>query len=558
MARLSRKLRIGEKIGFGFGLVGFIFLGVIWQYHRTLQEALVDYHRLDDVYEARKALALRIQSDMLRAQRSQRDFILTRDPTFSQRALADLDAARAATAEMGDIDASTGPMAERMTHLIDAYEERFGAVVEAWRSKGLDHDSGLQGAFRDSVHELEDMAGRFKVDRLYLLLLQIRRSEKDLGLRREDQYRERVFQLIQEFSRQVAASELANGLKTRLFHEIEVYRETFAQYAVNVLEGAEIGGGKGPFRQAAHRIEALLESHYLSGLGEKILQVRRREKDYLLRLDKQYVTMTLRHLDEITREVEISAIAAADKKHFTRLLEKYRKDFLALVDQNDRIAQLANEMQTAVAEIVRLVEENVSDADRAMTDMRMTIDESTVRNERIMLWLVATATALGVLLAFAITRGIVRPLRRMADLLDRLASEEPTERVPFFPGGRDEVNAMAGSVNAIADHKAGFIAWWKASMQEADACRRLEGLLSGPHSTAAREEAGSALRQAVELRKGLLQEQYRKLHQLHEWIIERAEELLRRNPTGRTEIALNTIRYSARSAQTLLEMAGTP
>ena len=36
MGTLARKLRIGEKIGFGFGIVGLLFLGVVWQYHDTL------------------------------------------------------------------------------------------------------------------------------------------------------------------------------------------------------------------------------------------------------------------------------------------------------------------------------------------------------------------------------------------------------------------------------------------------------------------------------------------------------------------------------------------
>ena len=40
MGKWSRSLRIGEKIGFGFGIVGLLFLGVIWGYHSTLQQAL--------------------------------------------------------------------------------------------------------------------------------------------------------------------------------------------------------------------------------------------------------------------------------------------------------------------------------------------------------------------------------------------------------------------------------------------------------------------------------------------------------------------------------------
>jgi len=58
-----------------------------------------------------------------------------------------------------------------------------------------------------------------------------------------------------------------------------------------VLAQQDIRGGTGPFRQAAHRIEAILQAHYVPDRERNILQLRRREKDYLLRDDKQYVEM---------------------------------------------------------------------------------------------------------------------------------------------------------------------------------------------------------------------------------------------------------------------------
>ena len=47
------------------------------------------------------------------------------------------------------------------------------ALKHLWRpgeKKGLDHNSGLQGRFRDRAHELEDLADNFKVGSLYLQL----------------------------------------------------------------------------------------------------------------------------------------------------------------------------------------------------------------------------------------------------------------------------------------------------------------------------------------------------------------------------------------------------
>jgi methyl-accepting chemotaxis protein len=203
---------------------------------------------------------------------------------------------------------------------------------------------------------------------------------------------------------------------------------------------------------------------------------------------------------------------------------------------------------------VGLVEANVKSADRAMNATRANIDEVTTRNEQAMFWVVVVATLLGVFLAFSITVSIVRPMRRMAGLLDRLASEQPADRVPFFPGGRDEVNLMAGSVNAMADHKAGFIDWWKATMREADACERLQELMRQPRALDERLQVEEELRQSVLARKELLREQHQSIHRLVDRIIDRAEVLLEDARPGSNEVALNTIRYSARSVQTKLEM----
>ena len=552
MGKWARKLRIGEKIGFGFGIVGLLFVGVIWGYHNTLQQALTDYRQLHDIHGARKSEAMLIESSMLRAQHAEKSFVLSRDEAYASEVDVNLQQALASVARMRAIGEDSDW--ERMGELIGVYGRRFQDVVDAWRLKGLDHNSGLQGAFRDSVHELEDMAEKFKVDRLYLALLQIRRGEKDLGLRREALYRDRVLQLVQDFSAGVAASGLDQDLKARLVHEISIYRETFGQYARTVLGDPQPHAGKGPFRQAAHRIEDLLRAHYLSGLGEDILQLRRREKDYLLRDDKQYVEMAIKELDRMSAQVNRSEIAQGDEKHFLFLLENYRRDFLALVSQNDRIERLSGEMLAAVAEIAGLVEGKVAHAEQAMTATRLNIDSVTTRNERAMLWVVVIATLLGVFLAFAITVSIVGPLLRMAGLLDRLAAEQPAERMAFFPGGRDEVNLMAGSVNAMADHKAGFIDWWKATMREADACEKLQRLMRDSADSALLAEAGTELRESRWEKEELLQEQHHTIHQLVGRIIDKAEILLEDARPGSQEVGLNTIRYSARSIRTKLEM----
>ncbi|MCB1831511.1 MAG: hypothetical protein KDI35_15820, partial [Gammaproteobacteria bacterium] len=494
MGKIARSLRIGEKIGFGFGLVGAIFLAVIWQYHDTLQRSLEDYRTLQNVYVAKKVDTLKIESSMREARRAEKEFLLHRKEDSAREVDNQLQQALLTNADLSAIDPESTPVAKRIRTQIEIYRQMFQATVDAWRKKGLDHNSGLQGAFRDAVHELEAMAGHFNVDNLYLQLLQIRRGEKDLGLRREQQYVERVLGLLDGFAVKTAASGLEEKVKTQLLEEIKTYRVSFEEYSNIALSNADIGGGKGPFRQTAHRIEAILNSHHIPDLESKILQLRRREKDYLLRDDKIYVDMALTELNRIHTLVNPSAIAPEQKELFLGLLKNYRRDFLALVEQNELIERMTAEMNQADSEISKLTGSTVKTADQAMQRMAAEIEASTAEKEQLMLWWVAVATALGVLFAVSITLRIVRPLRSMAGILDQLAYEVPSERLPFYPEGRDEVNMMAGSVNTMADNKARFINWWKSSMREAAACDNLVTALKNRAGDPARKEAEKEFR----------------------------------------------------------------
>ncbi len=117
------------------------------------------------------------------------------------------------------------------------------------------------------------------------------------------------------------------------------------------------------------------------------------------------------------------------------------------------------------------MEANLAEAMQLMQAMSSEIADTSAARARASLLAAAAAAALGTLFAILITIRIVRPVRSMAGLLDRLTRENPTDRMPTDPHGRDEINAMAVAVNTMADHKATFSKWWRSSMQEAIALR---------------------------------------------------------------------------------------
>jgi PAS domain S-box-containing protein len=467
MVRFFNNLRMGEKIGLGFGLVGLLFLGVIWQYQMTLTQSLSDYQRLLDVFEAKKSLTLNIELFLLEARRAEKDFLIHRKEAAADKVTQYVGRIRQEAVKLKKIDADALAVGEQISKFMKTYHTRFEALVAAWRKKGLDHNAGLQGRFRDRAHELEDLADNFKVGSLYLQLLQIRRGEKDLGLRHERQYYVQVLELINGFKEKISISELEKGLTIRLYKEIDVYRNAFAKYAQDALADKNINGGKGPFRNAAHRIEDLLKTHYVPDLEKNILQLRRREKDYLLRHDKQYVRMAQEEIQTLRSQVSQSGISAGNKQKFNALLDSYETDFLALVKKNDIIGRLVMEMNDAARQITQIVEHNVETSDRTMQETTETINAESQANSRLMLIVVFVALLLGISFAVFITRYITHSLHRIGTVLSRIAHSDPTDRVPVT-GGRDELDAMGAAVNTMSDQMERLIAWSMATCREDD------------------------------------------------------------------------------------------
>ncbi|MBK7673354.1 MAG: hypothetical protein IPJ27_00500 [Candidatus Accumulibacter sp.] len=491
MDKLSSKLRIGEKIGIGFALVGLLFVGVIWHDHRTLRSVLGDYHQLHAVFEVRKSLAVEIEIEMAAARDAEKSFLIHRQERFASEVDQRLQNLHEKVTALAAVDQQSRQTADEIQRLLRIYEESFHAVADAWRSMGLDENSGIQGAFREKIHRLHELSAQYNVDRLYTVLLQIRRSEKDLALRQDPAYRERVRTMIPELRQLIERSELPDTAKQKLLAELTIYAKTFEPYAESALK-ASSGGGTGPFRDAAHRIEAILDAHRVPNLETSVLKLRRWEKDFLLRGGENYPSMLVETARTMRAQIAESPLPVADKALLISLLRDYQRSFLVLVSQRASIVTLTREMDAAADQVAPLITANVDQANQMMAARVGEIAETSQASVRLGLIVTACAIALGILVAVFITARIVRPVRQMAGLLDDLAYGTPTARVPTVPGGRNEINAMGESLNTLLDHRATFLGWWKASMNELNARRDLDSATS----EAARDEAITELRAA--------------------------------------------------------------
>ncbi len=450
MIRISffENLPVGRKIALGFGLTSFLFLIVIWQYHENLFQALARSDRLQSVQGAIKYHSLNIHRYMLEARRSEKDFLVRKQPEYAERVKQHVELVLAEAAAFEKVEETEGGRrtALRIQDLMRSYYEDFQEIVRAWKRKGLNHDSGLQGQFRKSIHEVEERAHDFKTSALYLTLLQIRRAEKDLGLRSNEEYIARVRNLVDSFHEQVRESSLDSQTKSTLADVVDSYLRHFEIYATKVMRGKETKGGKGPFRDIAHQLEASLQKRYVPDLEKDILTLRRWEKDYLLRQDREYAERVHSAVKAIQDNIASSQILVENKKLLTELVDRYEKDFRALVEEDNRIITLTARMRNSVHKIEPLVEANVRDAIVLMERETEEIRTTSINRSMLALGLSLLALLVAIFFAVVITRRITSPLSTLMSVAEILTDDE---QVSEDLGHKDEVRALAAAMGRM-------------------------------------------------------------------------------------------------------------
>ncbi|MGN7613666.1 hypothetical protein ACQZV8_16465 [Magnetococcales bacterium HHB-1] len=465
------------KIGLVFGVMLAFLIGVVGQYAMTLQTAMENYDELQKrsvQYKSQAEVMLRYLAE---ARRAESQFQLTRDLAAVKRVeqsveeifqLTDREVNKpySGAYRSHSIQPATTPEVwERHASLllidqgVQEYSDAFAAVVVAWKIKGLDHNQGLQGKFRRAAHTLEDYAKHFDVDQLRLLLLEIRRREKDLALRRNAQYLKMINDLLNRFQSIVKDSSFAVEEKKQLEQLSIRYKKEIQIYAQQVSVGAPIHEGKGPYREIAHKIEDILHQHTISDMAADILSIRRREKDYLLRGDQKYVTMVQREIKALSEKVSASSVLEVEKKQLQTLLKQYLNDFQRLVDQDQQIKAKVENMARAEKQITTNIQSQLNEAEAMMLAALDETHLETRKSAHLALTIGLLAIIIGGWMAYRLTQKLSRSMDAVMRLLGLFVQDDKRQDEIFKD--RDEFTVLIKAIEEITMSYGAFIAFFK-------------------------------------------------------------------------------------------------
>lgn len=233
-------MKIAAKLGAGFGLVVALLVVVaatailqLGATNRGYQEQVGNAHHAADA-------AMQTQVDLLRALRNQREFHETSDLAKVDKARESLAATNRDLEDLQTVIDTLGADAQaKVTEskkLLSQYQGELEKLVQATKARGLNENDGNQKFFRDAVHALE--AAFEKADRpeWTILLLQMRRHEKDYMLRGAAKYIDQVHKVAAELGRQLQTAELAAGQKQELEDLLRTYETGFDKLVANEQE----------------------------------------------------------------------------------------------------------------------------------------------------------------------------------------------------------------------------------------------------------------------------------------------------------------------------------
>ena len=143
-----------------------------------------------------------LNSDVLTLRKHEKDFLTRKDEKYSEKFTASAMAMKTSILQLSDALAAQNletAQAEKLSQLINDYEEIFNQIVTLQLEIGLDSESGLYGTLRSTVHEIEALSEEAGQHEILVHLLMLRRNEKDFMLRRDMKYLTKFEQNYKKF-----------------------------------------------------------------------------------------------------------------------------------------------------------------------------------------------------------------------------------------------------------------------------------------------------------------------------------------------------------------------
>jgi len=320
---------------------------------------------------------------------------------------------------------------------------------------------GMLALGQYATHKLKVFdAVKFEVSQVESGMLMQRRNEKDFLARNDLKYKkkfEKNFAILEKRVRSLKEAMVSAGLGTT---KISTLEKTFVNYRNSFLDliaiQKKIGlhakdGLYGSLRNAVHQAETEIKE--LSGhkLRADMLQLRRNEKDFMLRLNMKYFAKFNKNIDLFIQHLSQSEHSSASKDKIQDLMRLYQNSFSELV----KSAQLKglNSKQGILGDMRSTVHETETLLKQISQTMSTTIEKEigsldTFEVITNTIGFVLAMLVLATLVWLAI--GILRPMRELANTMAQ-ATNENNLTLRMTIKTQDEIGETSQAFNSMLE-----------------------------------------------------------------------------------------------------------
>ncbi|WP_415893167.1 methyl-accepting chemotaxis protein [Neptuniibacter sp. PT8_73] len=312
-----------------------------------------------------------------------------------------------------------------------------------------------------NVSSLKD--AETEVSHLESSMLTLRRHEKDFLARDDIKYLKRFDDTVAAFQAEITTLEEHldhAGIpheKTKDLHIIiDTYADNFHQL---VKLKQEIGlshneGLRGALRKAVHGAESKVKELDNYHLLADILQLRRNEKDFLIRKDLKYRKKFEANFEKLNSDLEAEVFNQDDVAETQQLLATYRSKFLTLIDNYEKLGLnskqgLLGNMRKSIHKSETLLEEQAIEITERL--------EAEIASIQLLSSIKALVIA-GIVSAIAlwIANNIITRLRSLQQVMGS-AKENKDLTVRYDVVANDELSDMGRSFNSMMSEFQGLL-----------------------------------------------------------------------------------------------------
>jgi methyl-accepting chemotaxis protein len=248
------KLSVFARIGVlaGLSTLTVAILIATFLYNRSATDAAIAEQ---EHFAEIERLALELEIGALQMRRREKDFLLRGDASYLDRYLNDAATVEGLLAELNSLEASetVESARARLAEAMPDHRAAFELVVEEATRLGLSPSEGLEGSLRSAVQAAETRLTEFGDAELTVLILMMRRHEKDFMLRVQARYIDRFDTRQQEFADLLAQRDYTEIQKAELTTLMASYSRDFHAWAetrlghnASIATLSEIFAGMGP------------------------------------------------------------------------------------------------------------------------------------------------------------------------------------------------------------------------------------------------------------------------------------------------------------------------